>query len=102
MAVVITIGVMSCGIIIDEVQAAFIDCVFVNYPILHRKMISTKTLMSLRRAFQPKVNFLSSWGRSLATYGVGATVLVIYLIDWRVVVKRIPFYRQKFEEKTIE
>lgn len=65
-------------------------------------MISSKTIISLRRAVQPGVKFMMNWGRPLAAYGVGAAVLAVYLIDWRVVVTRIPFYRKKFEEKTIE
>ncbi|KAL5962267.1 hypothetical protein TSMEX_010043 [Taenia solium] len=67
-----------------------------------QKMISSKTIISLRRAVQPSMNFVRNWGRPLAAYGVGAAVLAVYLIDWRVVVTRLPFYRKKFAEKTIE
>ncbi|EUB62271.1 hypothetical protein EGR_02724 [Echinococcus granulosus] len=67
-----------------------------------RKMISGKDLKSLRYALQPSINFMKNWGRPLSAYGAGAALLAIYLIDWRIVATRIPFYRKKFEEKTIE
>ncbi|VDD74401.1 unnamed protein product [Mesocestoides corti] len=63
--------------------------------------IKTK-LKAARIAVQPGITFWKAWSRPLTTYGIGVAILGIYFIDWRLVATKIPFYRKKFDEPTIE
>ncbi len=65
-------------------------------------MNSQTALKALRYTVQPGISFIQQWARPLMTYGAGAAVLGIYIIDWRMVATRIPIYNRKFKDSTIE
>ncbi|KAH8877667.1 hypothetical protein KSF78_0005289 [Schistosoma japonicum] len=46
----------------------------------------------------PLVNFVKTWHRPAMAWGVSASMLAVYFIDWKVVCARIPFYKSKFSE----
>ncbi|XP_029169517.1 cytochrome b-c1 complex subunit 10-like [Nylanderia fulva] len=44
------------------------------------------------------IELAGKWFPTVATYGAGASLALLYFTDWKAVLQYVPFYRNKFEE----
>jgi len=50
------------------------------------------------RITQKHIELATKWTPTAMAYGTAASLTLLYLTDWKVVVKYIPFYGGKFQE----
>ncbi|XP_032690065.1 cytochrome b-c1 complex subunit 10-like [Odontomachus brunneus] len=55
--------------------------------------------MVLRAFNKRNAEIAVKWLPTAFTYGTGATVMMLYMTDWKVVLQYVPFYGSKFNEE---